>query len=410
MRYKHTNSPVDQIGRELGVDCILEGSVREEGDRVRISVQLIRTRDQIHLWANNYERQLCNILQLENDVARAVAAGVELQLTPQQQARLTSAKPVHTAAYEAYLKGRYLWNKRTKEGFERGLDYLQQAIQHDPDYALPYAGLADSYNVLSYYGLMPPQEACARSVAASTKALTLDDAISEAHAALANALFWWEWDWHDAEKEFKKALDLNPNYAHARQWYAYYLVSMGRTRESIAEVRRAQEIEPLAAIVSASAGRIHTLVRQYEQAVSDCRRALELDPTCAPARADLGWAYEQMGRPEDALEEFRTARVLDESPPAVGALGYALGATGRKAEAHRLLQELIERAETSYFPPYEIALVFVGLRDKDHAFEWLEKAYQERYAWLVHLNVEPRFDVLRSDSRFQKLARSIGLP
>ncbi len=310
MRYKGTNKPLPEVARELNVDGVIEGSVLRSGDQVRITAQLIRASTDTHLWADSYERDLRDVLALQDEVARTIANEIKVKLTPQEQARLKSARPVNPEAYQAYLKGRYFWNKRTAEGFKKAIEYFQQAIEKDPAHALAYAGLADSYNLLGTYRVFPPKEAYPRAKAAAMKALETDATLAEPHASLAWVKFRFDWDWLGAETEFRRALALNRRYPTAHYWCAFYLAAMGRLEEASAQIKQAQELDPLSVIINATVGNVFISARHYDQAIEELRKTLELDPNFAYAHDALGEADKEKAMFEEAIAEERNAIVF----------------------------------------------------------------------------------------------------
>jgi TolB-like protein/tetratricopeptide (TPR) repeat protein len=413
MRYKGVEKPLPEIANELNVDAVVEGSVLRSGDRVRIMVQLIDAATDQHLWAETYERELRDVLTLQREVARAVATGVRIRLTPGEETHLAAAEVVNPEAYEAYLRGRYYWNKRTVDGLEKSIDYFQQAIQADPNYALAHAGLADAYVILGAndYGVLRPREAMTRAEAASATALRLDETLGEAHASLAISRFSFEWDWLEAETRYKRAIELNPNYATAHHWYAIFLAAMGRHEEAVAEIQKARELDPLSLIINANTGWILYLARQNDRAVEQFLKTLEMDYNSGVARTYLGLAYEQMGDYDKAITEFRGAIAQSESsPPLLSALGHAYAVSGERAEARKLLRQLEGRSNKEYVPPHLIARLCAGLGEMDESVDWLEKAYDERVGDLVFLKVDPVYDGLRSHPRFQDLVRRMNFP
>jgi TolB-like protein/Tfp pilus assembly protein PilF len=413
VQYKGTKKRVDEIGRELGVGYILEGSVRREADRVRISAQLIRVSDQTHLWADNFERDMSHVLALQNDVARVIASEIIIKLTPEEQTRSARLRPVHPEAYDLYLKGRYFWNKRSEEGLRSGIGYFQQALEKDPTYAPAYAGLADSYVILGSfrYGFLRPSEAVPKARAAAAKAMEIDDRFAEVHTSLGWVKTWYEFDWPGAEAEYRRALQLSPNYATAHDWYALYLAGMARNKEALDEIGRAQELDPLSPAISGTTGVCLYYARRYDEAIQQLRKTLEIDPNFAFARLWLSQAYIQKGLPKEALVELEKARaLLPDSPVRLMLLGYAYGTAGKKSAARRVLSELQVLGKRKYVSPLSRALVHAALGDKDRAFQLLEEAYQERASWLAYLRVEEMFDPLRSDPRFQDLLRRMNLP
>jgi TolB-like protein/Flp pilus assembly protein TadD len=411
MRYKGTKKPLPEIARELNVDGIIEGSVVRSGDRIRITANLLHAATDRHLWAESYERGLSEILALQSEVAQAIANAIKIKLTPQEQTRLARARSVNPEAHEAYLKGRYYWSMRTQGGLKESLEYFQEAIEKDPGYALAYAGLADSYLVLAVYAVMAPREGIPRAKAAGFKALEMDETLAEAHTSLGVARWSYDWDWVGAEQEFKRAIELNPGYAIARHWYAAYLSRMGRHNEAIAEIRRAQELDPLSLAVNASGAVVFICARRYDEAVAECRRTLELNAGYYPAHVFLGVAYEQQKLYDEAISEYQKAVALDEGNPVCsGFLARGYAAVGRRTEALKILSNLRELSKRRYVSSYVIAQAYAAIGDFDQACVWLEKAYEERTFELSNLKVDPRFDCLRSDPRFQDLLRRMNFP
>jgi TolB-like protein/Tfp pilus assembly protein PilF len=390
MHYKGIDKRVDEIGRELGVDYILEGSVRRAAERVRITAQLIQVSDQTNLWAESYERELANVFAVQNDVAeRAVRVNPE--------------------AREAYLKGRYYWNKRSEEGLKRGLMYFQQAIEIDPTYAPAYAAVADSYGVLANNGFLPPEKGYPKARVAALRALEIDDTLAEAHTSLASVISGYDWDWSGGEKEYKRALALNPGYATAHHWYALFLSWQGRHDEAIRETEQARRLDPLSPRINENVGEMFYLARRYDQAISALRKALDLFPDDMQAHIDLGKTYLQKGLYEQAVAEFNS--ITDAHTPfRLMSLACAHAMAGRRDEAREALDELREQSRQRYTSPGDFAVVYAALGEREQAFLWLEKAFDERDSWMPYLKVEPLFDPLRSDPRFQDLQRRVGLP
>jgi serine/threonine protein kinase/Flp pilus assembly protein TadD len=412
MQYKGVQRPLPQIARELNVDAVVEGSVLRSGKRVRITAQLIDAATDQHLWAESYERDLRDVLSLQGEVARAIANDIQVKLTPQEQARLVSARSVDPEAYQLYLKGRFYWSKRTEAGLKNGIEYFHQAIDLDPNYALAYAGIADCYSLLGWdlFGPLPPREALPIAKAAARKALETDDSLAEAHNSLAWTKLAFDWDWTGAEREFKRAIELNPGYAITHHWYAECLAGMGRYAEALAEIRQAQELDPLSLIISSIVGWVLYFDRKNDQAIAEFRKTLELDPNFWVAHWTLGRAYEQKAMFTEAIAEIQKAIDFSGSSPlSLAALGHTYAVSGRRAEAERVLNQLKDSSKQTYISPYGIAAIHAGLGEKDQAFLWLEKAYEERSGWLIWLRAEPGSDPLRSDPRFQDLLRRIGL-
>jgi len=413
MQYKGVRKPLPEIARELNVDAVVEGSVLRSGGRVRITAQLIYAATDQHLWAESYERDLRDVLSLQREVARAVANEIQIQLTPQEQVRLSTARTVDPEAYQLYLKGRFYWNKRTEADLKRGIEYFQQAIDLDPNYALAYPGMADCYSLLGWdlFGGLAPREALPIAKAAAVRALEKDDSLAEAHNSLAWTKLVFDWDWAGAESEFKRAVELNPGYAVAHQWYAECLAGIGRYEEASVEAKQALELDPLSLMINILAGWILYFDRQNDQAIERFRKTLELDPNFWVAHWTLGRAYEQKMMFAEAIAELRRAIALSAgSPLSLAALGHAYAVSGQTIEAQNVLAQLKESSEKRYVSPYSIATIYAGLGEKDQAFRWLERAYEERSGWLIWLRAEPVSDPLRPDPRFQDLLRRIGLP
>lgn len=408
MQYKQTTRNAQQIGRDLGVDYLLEGGVRRESDRVRISAQLIRVSDQSHLWVESYDRPLGDILQLQRDVARNIAAAISLELPARKQVPLASAQTVKPEAYEAYLRGRHWWGKRTPEGLQKARTYLEQALKADPQFVLAQADLAGVYSMMSYYGVLPPQEAYLRAHETALRALEMDGNLAEAHAVLGTVKERLEWDWAAAEKAFQRATELNPNYATAYHWHGLFLERMSRLEEARALMHQALKLDPISPIINKNAADPFFYSGEYDRAIEQYQKTLELDPEFFPARLFLGFAYEQQGKFADAVAQFNQAKAADDRPAAQSALGHAYARTGRVAEARLIIEEL-ERAK-SYVDPYHVALIHVGLGEKDMALRWLEKAFEERSEWLLYVKIDPRLQPLRLHPRFQDLLRRMNFP
>src|SRR2546425_9011555 len=413
-KYKHADRDIDRLRQERGADYVLEGSLRRAGERVRVTAQLIQAVDQTHVWAETYERDLRDVLVLQSEVARAVARAIALTLTPDAQARLASAPSVGAESYQDSLRGRSFWTRRTEAALKQALGYFQRAIAADPDYARAYSGLADCYSALgasSIVGGLPPRQAMPEAKAAALKALQIDGTLAEAHNSLAEVHLLYDWDLAASEKEFRRALELDPEYTTAHHWYSHCLLALGRTHESLAESRRALELEPLHLAIGGHLGWHYLFTRQYDQAIEQFRKTLELDPGFPQAQRYAAWAYLQQGMHQDAIASLRAALgQLGRNPAVEGELGHALGVAGRRAEALAMLEGLRQLSSTRYVSPYSVALVHAGLGDRDQALAWLEKAYAERSDYMPYLNREPMLDGLRSDPRFAALVRRVGLP
>jgi TolB-like protein/DNA-binding winged helix-turn-helix (wHTH) protein/Flp pilus assembly protein TadD len=411
MRYKDTRKGADEIGKELHVDLLVEGSVRRENQRVRISAQLIRASDQIHVWAKSYERDLREILLLQREVAQDIAREINVSVSPAASTQRSTVAALNPDAYEAYIKGRYFWNKRTKEDLQKAIEYFRSAIRDEPTYAAAYDGLADSWIALGWYGYVSPKEAFPHADEAARRALALDDSLAAAHTSLAMVRFNYDWDWSRAERGFQRAIELDSDYPNAHHWYADYLSAIGRHDQAVTESERARRLDPLSPIINAWLGWRHHFARQYGAAVEQYRRTLELDPTFAPTHLVLGQAYEQQGRASEALAELQQAEHLGRgSPLYVAALAHALAGAGRRPDAERELRRLVELSARQYVSPVQIAIAHAGLGHAQEAIKWLGKGIDGRSADMVWIKDDPRFDALRPDSRFQDIVTRLRFP
>jgi TolB-like protein/DNA-binding winged helix-turn-helix (wHTH) protein/Tfp pilus assembly protein PilF len=406
MHFKGAKKTLPEIARELNVDAVIEGSVLRSGDRVRISAQLIHAATDQHLWAETYDRDLRDILALQSDVARAIAGEIKSKLTPAEQARLAKVRPVNPEAYELYLRGRYFWNKRAEETVKKSLDYFEQAIRRDPGSALAYAGLADSYIILGSYEYLPPKEAYPKAKAAAQRALEIDRTLAEAHASLGRFGIEYDWDWSASEEEYKRAIELNPNYATAHHWYADYLAWVGRHNESLVEIERARQLDPLSLIINTVVAISLSYARRYDEAIEQFHRTLEIDSNFAVAHLYLADAYAQTSHFPEAIAEAQKAVSLSGAAPVfVADLARVYAVAGNRAAANRLLKDVLRR---SYVPKYHVAMVHIALGKHQEALDWLDKAAEDRSPQLVLLKVDPGLDPLRSDPRFQDLLRRMN--
>jgi eukaryotic-like serine/threonine-protein kinase len=411
MQYKGARKPLPQIAQELGVDAVVEGSVQRAGDRVRIIAQLIDARADQHLWACSYERDLRDVLALQDEVAQAIANELKIEIASNGKPRPPSSRPVDPAAYEAYLKGHYYSSKRTENDLKKSIGYFLEAINKDPNYAPAYSGMAEAYALLGERGNLPSNEALTRGKAAALKAVGLDDSLAEAHASLAIIAETLEWDWPTAEREYKRALELNPGYAAGHHWYASYLMYLGRTEEGLTEAKRARELDPLSLAINNALGGRLLLAGRENEAIEQIQKTLEMDPNFAPAHTQLGWAYLKKGMNDEAIAEFQKGVALSGSDPEESVdLGYAFAVTGKRDEAKRILARLKRKRERGFVAPAALGIVAGALGEKDEGFAWLEKAYESRDPQLTYLKVGPKFTPLRSDPRFQQLLRRMGLP
>jgi TolB-like protein/DNA-binding winged helix-turn-helix (wHTH) protein/Tfp pilus assembly protein PilF len=411
MTYKSVRKPLAEIARELDVQAVVEGSVLRSGERVRITAQLIEVPPDRHIWAHSYEGDLRDTLTLQNTVARTIAEQIQAVLNKQEKAALEKSRVVKPEAYEAYLKGRYFWNKRTGDGLKKAIEYFTVAIEKDPNYAEAYAGLADSYALSGdwEYGILSPHDASLEAKAAATKALDLDDSLGEAHTSRAFALDLYDWDWSAAETEYRRAIALNPGYATAHHWYAWHLMVIGRTDEGILELRKAESLDPLSLIIRADLADALCIAHRYSESVQQSERTLEMDPNFALAHYQLGQVFVQQRLYNEAIAEFQRAIELSGDNAAFDSnLAYVYAVSGRRDDALKMAQDLETRASASSAADSNIALIYVGLVDNDKAMIWLNKAYQARFNPSILLR--PAFDPLRSDARFQDLRQRIGLP
>jgi DNA-binding winged helix-turn-helix (wHTH) protein/TolB-like protein/lipoprotein NlpI len=410
---KYASGPPDSLaaGREQKVDAVLDGRIQSLPDTVRITVQLLRVADGASLWADTFEENPQRVFALEDAVAVRIADSMSISLSGEQRKLMARQQTEDAVAYQLYLRGRYFWSKRTKDGLQRSISYYDQAVEQDPKYALAYAGLADSYGLLGSYGVEPASQADPRAKAAAVKALQLDDSLVQAHSSLGMIYFFDEWNWPLAEREFQRAIALNPNYSIVHTWYGLNLAALGRFDEALRQVRRAQELDPLSLIVDTDVGRILYLSRHYDQAIQAYRKVLDLDPNFARAHTRLGMAYAAKRELRLASEEFQKAQQLSGPDPYLyGLLGYTQALAGNRETARRLLQELLQRSQREYVPAFSVALIYVGLGDRQAALDWLEKAYQDRSTLMVYAKTDPLLDPLRSAPQFTALLQRMKLP
>jgi len=411
MGYKGVRKSLPEIARELNVDAVVEGTVLRSGDEVRITAQLIQAPADKHLWAESYEGNLRDTLALQKEVARNIAEQIRIEVTPREQAALKSVKAIDPEAYEAYLKGRYFWDKRTADGLKKAVDYFNQAIVKDPNYAAAYSGLADTYALLGdwQYAVMTPKEAMPRAKAAAIKALELDDSLGEAHASLAFCLDGFDWNFEAADREFRRAIELSPNYATGHHWYSWHLALLGRNSEAIAEMTKAENLDPLSLIINADLAELFLIAHFPDEATEQSRKTIEMDPNFAFGHNQLAQVYLQKHMFPEAIAELEKAiQISGGSPTFTANLARAYAATNKKVEALGLLNDLKRSSAPGNAYAAEIAMIYAALGDKDQAMVWLEKGYEERFNPGVLLR--PGFDPLRSDPRFQELIRRIGLP
>ncbi len=404
----YASSGLDRIGKDVRANYVLEGSVRVSGKRVAITAQLIKVSDQTQVWGESYERDLQDVIIIQDEVASAIAGGV-LNKLPHAQPLI---RQVNREAYLAYLEGRYFWNKRTEEGFAKAITLFQRSIEIDPTYAPPYAGLADCYELLGSapYSTLAPKEAFPKAEAAARKALELDSTLAEAHVPLGYSELVYEWNLPEARKEFEKALQLRPGYATAHQFYGYYLTAMGKPDEAIAERNKALDLDAISPLLHSALGEAYYHARRFDVTIDQNKQALELDPSYAIALVNIGRAYEQMGMHQEARAAFqKILTAAPDNPAILSLMGHEYAVSGDKVNANRSLAKLKEVATRKYVPAVYFAVIYTGLNEKDEAFRWLDKAYEERCEYLVYLGSEPLADPLRGDPRFARLLSRIGL-
>jgi len=408
MQYKGISKNVREIGKELDVGTVLEGSVRRSGNQVRIVAQLIDAQNEGHLWSDTYDKEMTHIFAIQSDVAQRIAAELKAKLSSEEKERIEKRQTEDTEAYQLYLKGRFYWNKRKMVDLRKAIDYFNQAIEKDPNYSLAYAGLASTYVLLPDASGLSKVECMSRAETAVKKALNLDSALSEAHAALGSIKEFRD-DWSGAEIEYKKAIELNPSYPTAHHWYSIVLNYLDRSDEAIAQAMRAKELDPVSLIINLNAAMQMYNIRQYDKAVYQLKKTMELDPNFPWTYSGLGWVYEAEGKYEEAIAEHEKAKSLEEKNPDVLAdLGRAYARAGRKSEAQKILNDLLEFQKRGYVVSGSIANVYYGLGDKDKTFEWLEKACQDKSIY-PGIKTDPIWDSIRSDPRFRALLKKIGL-
>jgi DNA-binding winged helix-turn-helix (wHTH) protein/tetratricopeptide (TPR) repeat protein len=395
-------------GRELRVGHVLDGSIQRAGDRIRVTAQLVSVEGGRSLWAGKFDERFTDIFTVEDAISEQVANALVLKLTGEEKRLIARHDTEDAEAHRLYLKGRYYWNKRTRDGYEKGIEHFTQAIEIDRTHALAFSGLADCYSMLGRFGLIQPAEVMPKAVSSACTALDLDDTLAESHASLALAAHIYSGNWADAERHYKRAIELNAHFATAHHWYGIFLAEIGRAEESIAEINIAQNLDPVSLIIGADAGMILYLSRDYDQAVEQCRATLNMDPNYFRARMWLGCAYEQKGLYQEALGEYQTARTLDDSPYVLEWLARAHALSGNPIEANRVIDELAALSARVYVDSYYLASVYVALGKKHEAIASLQMACQERSCWLSRLRVDPLFDSLRHTPGFEDVLMSVG--
>ena len=410
MRYKGGAQPPAEVAKELGATAIVEGAIQRQGSRVRVTVRLLDPVGEETVWSNRYDRAFRNVFALQSDVSQQVANALAVEVLGHEERALARPLTSDTTAHASYLKGRFLLNQRTEPSLRQAIVGFDQALRRDPRFAQAHAGLADSYSTLAWLEFARPRFAFPRARRSALRAVALDPTLAEAHASLGFVRFLYDRAWVEAEKEFRQSLALNPNSSTAHQYYSDLLKAMGRFDEALVEVRRALELDPLSLGINTALGHVLYLSRQYDRAIAQYRKALELDPQFVQAHLWFGRPYLEKGMFARAIDEVRTAtRLSNESTMSLSVLGHAFASAGQTREARQILDRLRARSRRDYVPSYWIALIYTGLQDSDRAFAWLDRADQERSAWLAWIKVEPRFDTLRSDSRFPRLLRRLRL-
>ncbi len=400
--FKGEKVVVNEVGRKLHVDKVLEGSVRKSHNQLRVTAQLINVSDGYHIWSQQYDRKLEDVFAIQDEISMAIVDKLKLELLGDEKGKLMRRHSENVEAHDLYLLGRFFWNKRTEEDMEKSIEYFEQAIEKDTKYALAYTGLADAYLTLYGWNVLPPLEALPKAKTATTEALAIDITLAEAHTSLATIKECYEWDWLGAEEEFKHAIELNSNYVTAHYWYAQFLEEMGRFDEAITEIERAQEIDPLSLITGYLKGDIFYSMGDYDRAKEHCQKMLEMYPNFNPVHSLLGEIYLQKGMCEEALSEFKVEDLLF-------AIGITYAKMNKITEARQVLEKLIEQSKHSYIPKSEIGLLYFALGEDDYGFEWLEKAYKERDGRLTAIKVNPLFDCVRSDPRFNSMLKRMNL-
>jgi len=408
--YKRMGQDPLVAGRELGVDALLEGYIQRSKDRIRVTARLLRTADGKSLWTGEFNENFTDIFTVEDSMSRQIADALHLNLTRDEQRRVTKHSTENIEAYELYLKGQYFQDKRTPEALAKSIEYFQKATVKDPQFAVAFAALADSHALLCVRGETLPKDSYEKAKVAAIRALEIDGTSAEAHRALANVKFWYDWDWPGAEREFKRAIELSANDPIPNQQYAGYMVAMGRHQEAVAEIKRAQRLAPLSLATNVQAGRTLFLAGQYEAAIEQCRKAIDMDPDFAGAYIFLGRIYTQKGLYREALAAFAHARLsYRDSAEIASLIGYTYAVSGRTAEARQVLEELHRLSRRRYISPYHMAMVYAGLGARDETFQWLDKAYDDREGRLTILRFAPEFAALRSDPRFKRLLQRMNL-
>jgi len=409
-QYTSVQQDAVAAGREQKVDAVLDGNIQRSGDQVRVTVRLVRVGDGAGIWTDQFDARMTDIFAVQDSISERVANSLALKLSGEERGLLTKRNTQNPEAYRLYLLGRYQLNKSTDDGIRKALEKFRQAIDSDPNFALAYVGLADAYIAQGAFDALPPKESFPKAKQAALQALQLDEHLAEAHVSLANARFFFDWDWAGAEDEFKRAIAINPGYSDAHQMYGYYVSSKGRSDEALREMQQAQELDPLSLPKITAVGEVLYMARRYDEAIAAFRKTFEMDPNSGFGYWALGRAYTEKGMYADAIAAFQKAIPLSgDSPDESASLGCAYARSGRKADARKIIDDLKEQSKRRYIAPSVIAAIYADLGEKDEGFIWLDKAYEEHDFILVLLKVEPMFDKLRSDPRFAVLLKRVGL-
>ena len=410
-RYKGKQTDPFVVGKELGVRAVLVGRMMQRGDNLSISTELVDVRNNKQLWGEQYNAKVSDLLSVQRQIASQITSNLRLKLSGAEQARVTKHYTENPEAYQLYLKGNYYASKYTKDGLRKGIDYFNQAIAVDPNYALAYNGLANYYiTTVDWY--LSPRESMPRARDAANKALAIDENLADAHTSMATIAWWYDWDSDTAEREYKRAIELNPRDSRSHEFYSWYLVSSGRVDQAFAQAKEAVQLEPVSAEMNTNLGQVFLWAHQYERAIEQFRSSIELDPTYFPTHDNLGRAYEATGKLPEAIAEFQRAlQIEDGIPENWSNLGHAYALSGKTGEAQAIVERLKRSSASSYIPPYNMAALYAGLGNKDEAFAWLNRAYDQRSFYpAAYLKVDPQLDNLRSDPRFADLVRRVGLP
>jgi serine/threonine protein kinase len=411
-QFKGKAHDIHEVGKKLKVQTVLEGSVRKARNRLRITAQLVDVADGYHLWSEKYDRDMEDIFAIQDEISLAIVERLKVKLLGGEKKNLVKRYTDNIEAYNLYLKGRYFWSKRTEQGLKKGIEYFKRAIKKDAHYALAYAGLADSYSLLCSYHILSPEESIPRAETAAKRAMQIDDSLAEAYEALAHVRILYDWNWSESQQEFKRAIQVNPSFATAHQRYSLLLTVMGQLDEAIAQIKQAQELDPLSLIINTDVALIFYIARQYDRAIEQSRNVIDMDPNFGVAHFVLGLALEQKKSYKGAIAELQKGISASGGITVMtGALGHAYAVSGNRDKALRVLDELKELSRRRYVSPYTIASIYVGLGEKGQALEWLQKAYEDRSVWLIHLHlkVDPRLDSLRPDPRLKALLKKMGL-